>query len=127
MARIEVEGTVASVNGTGSGFRIEESWEGRDGRRSRRYWTAWFPRASSTAIPNKGDVVKANGFLSTKVSEKDARYVDHTIQEVRVEFVARASAYEVPPLADDYLPVDDYPPTDAWAVAPIPNDEDTPF
>lgn len=92
MAFVSVEGTVASVNGTGSGFRVEEAWEGREGRQSRRYWSVWLPKAASSVVPGKGDRVKVSGMLTAKVSERDPRFVDHTINEARVEVTARAEA-----------------------------------
>jgi hypothetical protein len=115
MASANVTGTVASLNSTGTGFRVEESWEGREGRQSRRYWSVWFPKDTGGMAPPIGSRVKVNGLLSTKVSERDARYVDHTLNEARVELLAAPAA----PAAE---------PVDAWSTpGSFGDDSLTPF
>lgn len=89
--KAEVEGTVASVNGTGSGFRVLEEWETRDGRGGKRYVAVWFPKTTSATVPNVGDTVKASGFVSAKVSERNPQYADLILNEARVEIVTRAT------------------------------------
>jgi hypothetical protein len=115
MARVEIEGEVASVNGTGSGFRVVESWEGRDGRAGKRYFAVWFPRSATASVPAVGERVKVQGFLSAKVSERDARYVDLTVNEARVERVE----YAAPVVTGEQFA--------AQASGNWPDDDNTPF
>ncbi|GAA5198610.1 hypothetical protein [Microbacterium jejuense] len=130
MASATVTGTVASLNSTGTGFRVEETWEGRDGRSSRRFWAVWFPKGTGGMAPPVNAHVKVTGLLGTKVSERDNRYVDHTINDAQVELLNGEPA----PAADHRAPVQPYvgnpaydtPPEDPWATAPIPESE-TPF
>lgn len=116
MARVTVEGLVASVNGTGTGFRVEEGYE-IDGKWYRRFYSCWFPKTATTAVPNTGDRVTVTGTLSAKVSARDRRFVDLTVNNARID--SRVTAETPPP--------DDTPPEDPWAVAPIPDGQDVPF
>jgi hypothetical protein len=73
--------------------------------------------------PPIGSRVKVNGLLSTKVSERDARYVDHTLNEARVELLEADAtsitrAGQAPAAAPE--------PVDAWATPGGFGDE-TPF
>lgn len=85
MAKTTVEGTVSRLNQSGNGFGLKEQRE-HQGRTYTTYWSVFPPRDQNAGV-NVGDRVKVDGFLRTKVSEKDARYVDHTVNEARVEAV----------------------------------------
>jgi hypothetical protein len=116
MARVTVEGVVASVNGTGTGFRVEEGFE-IDGKRYRRFFSCWFPKSATVAVPNTGDHVTVTGTLSAKVA-RDPRYVDLTINNARLEQRTQPASDPAP---------EDTPPEDPWGpVAHIPDGE-TPF
>lgn len=129
MARIEVEGTVASVNGTGSGFTVKETVTSptRAGFTWDVYWKAWLPRAATTQIPNKGDRVRIAGTWAGRVDKNNPKYIDHVLDDIQI--VDRQLAG--PPAA----PAEEGPPEDAWAstpgvaweVATVPADQDTPF
>lgn len=86
MAFVNVQGEVSRLHNSGGGFSLRESWQTKDGDRS-RYW-AVFPReAVSVAV---GDRVKVSGGLQTKVTEpkEDGRvFVDHAVGQAQVEVV----------------------------------------
>lgn len=86
MAFVNVQGEVTRLHNSGGGFSLRESWQTKDGDRS-RYW-AVFPKAPvSVAV---GDRVKVSGGLQTKVTEpkEDGRvFVDHTVGQAQVEVV----------------------------------------
>jgi hypothetical protein len=66
--------------------------------------------------PPIGSRVKVNGLLSTKVSERDARYVDHTLNEARVELL-EADATSITRAGQAPAPAVEPEPVDAWATA----------
>lgn len=123
MAKVTVEGVVASVNGTGTGFRVEEGYE-IDGKWFRRFYSCWFPKTASVAVPNQGDRVTVRGTLSAKVSTRDARFVDLTVNNTVI--IERSAAGAVQESRTS--PESEQPPEDPWGpVTPIPNDQDVPF
>lgn len=128
MASATVTGTVASLNSTGTGFRVEEAWEGRDGRSSRRFWAVWFAKGTGGMAPPVNARVKVTGLLSTKVSERDNRYVDHTINEAKVELLdgePRNNEQHPPVNGYDTPPEDPWANTPGWETVTVP--DETPF
>lgn len=90
MAFVNVEGTVSRLHNSGNGFGLKESWQSRDGERS-RYW-AVFPK--DPVQVSEGDRVKVSGGLQTKVTEprQDSKvYVDHTVGGAKIEVVSAQS------------------------------------
>lgn len=47
------------------------------------YWSVFPPKNADRTVA-EGDRVKVGGFLGTKVSERDARFVDHTLNNGKV-------------------------------------------
>lgn len=83
MANVTVEGTVSRINRNGVGFGIRETWTGRDGASKERYWAVWMPGTEPTRVI-VGDEVIAVGRLSSKVSPRDARFVDLAVQDAEI-------------------------------------------
>ena len=93
VAFVNVEGQVSRVHGSGGGFSIKESWQTKDGERS-RYW-AVFPGENVQVQP--GMRVKVSGALQTKVTDPkpdsqgvERHYVDHVVGQAKVEVVEQA-------------------------------------
>lgn len=107
MAYVTVEGTVSRINSRGNGFGVKEVNE-YNGKERVTFWSVFPPRDADRTV-REGDRVKVGGFLGTRVSERDARFVDHTLNNAKVlEAAAAVSAS-----------------TDSWA-APQPSN-DVPF
>lgn len=124
MAEVTVTGVVASVNGTGSGFTILETVNSptQPGKTWSRYWRCWMPKVASYAVPSKDDTLTVVGTWGGRVDEKNARYVDHILNDVRVD----RSVHE-PVQESRTYPDSEQPPEDPWGpVAQIPDGE-TPF
>jgi len=104
MAKVTVEGVVSRVNRTGNGFGVKESATVGD-RQIVTYWSVFPPKDAAVNVA-VDQPVKVQGFIRAKVSERDARYVDFTVNHATVEAGAA--------------------PADAWD-APNSYGEDTPF
>ena len=125
MADVVVAGEVVGLHKTGSGFRVRETWEVRGEVRS-RYWSV-FPRQGEPSVA-EGDVVRVEGRLATKVSERDARYVDHTVSDASVRPQEPRGAVNVSNVGsgtgfDQNGPQAGAQPnasSDPWTAAPIP-------
>lgn len=92
MAKINVEGVVSRVNRTGNGFGVKESQAVGDKTRT-TYWSVFPPRDASVSVV-VDQPVKVSGFLGAKVSERDARYVDFTVNHASVDAGAAPVAAE---------------------------------
>jgi hypothetical protein len=112
MATTVVEGTVSRINSRGNGFGLKEvsTYKFGDGKERVTYWSVFPPKDADRTVA-EGDRVKVSGFLGTKVSERDARFVDHTLNQAKVLEGATPAAA---------------PAADTWAGATTYNDE-TPF
>lgn len=82
MAYTTVEGTVSRLNNSGNGYGVKEE-QSFQGKTRTTYWSV-FPARGAVRDVQVGDVVKVGGFLGTKVSERDNRYVDHTLNNAKV-------------------------------------------
>jgi len=108
MAKVNIEGTVSRLNQTGNGFGLKEERQHQD-KTYTTYWSVFPPQGDARTV-NVGDRVKVDGFLRTEVSKRDARYVDHTVGQARVDVTGGAPAA---------------PAADPWATPPY--GDDTPF
>ena len=88
MAEVEVRGEVSRLNNSGNGFGLRETWQVR-GESKQRYWSV-FPPGDDPRTVNVGDVVTVAGRLGTKVSDRDNRYVDHTVNAHTVTVVTES-------------------------------------
>ena len=88
MAYTTVEGTVSRINSRGNGFGVKEVNSYGDKERV-TYWSVFPPKDADRTV-NEGDRVKISGFLGTRVSERDARFVDHTLNQAKVLEAAAA-------------------------------------
>ena len=82
MADVTVQGEVSRINAKGSGFGLRETRE-HNGKTFTTYWSVFPPRNVDRFV-NVGDLVTVTGGLGAKVSERDARYVDFTINNAQV-------------------------------------------
>jgi len=82
MAWVQVEGTVSRINSRGNGFGLKEVNE-YNGKERVTYWSVFPPKDADRTV-NEGDRIKVSGFLGTRVSERDARFVDHTLNQAKV-------------------------------------------
>ena len=82
MARVTVEGTVSRINSRGNGFGVREVQSWGDKERV-TYWSVFPPKDAERTVV-EGQTVKLEGFLGTRVSERDARFVDHTLNQAKV-------------------------------------------
>lgn len=119
MAHATVRGVVSRINSNGIGFSVKESWPKRDGTEAHRYWSVFLPDNVPVEVI-AGDEVTVTGQLRTAVSKRDARYVDHTISNARVEVTRQNGPRSWEPPVDDVPPDDPYADGPAWSVAPIP-------
>ena len=92
MARVTVEGTVSRINSRGNGFGVKEVQSWGDKERV-TYWSVFPPKDAERTVV-EGQTVKLEGFLGTRVSERDARFVDHTLNQAKV--LEAASVAPVP-------------------------------
>lgn len=90
MATTVVEGTVSRINSRGNGFGVREDNE-YQGKTRTTYWSVFPPKDADRTV-NEGDRVKVSGFLGTRVSERDARFVDHTLNQAKVLEAAAVAA-----------------------------------
>lgn len=120
MASTTVNGTVNRIFAS-KGFSVKETWSGRDGHSGTRYWSVFVPDGQPVTVA-EGDTVKVSGLLGTKVSTRDARYVDHTVSNAVVEVTGDAPArdYEPAPPSED-----PWATQHQWETTPIP--DETPF
>lgn len=88
MAKVSIEGVVSRLNTVGSGFGLKESRE-HNGKTYTTYWSVFPPRNEDRTV-NVGDRVEVDGFLRTEVSKRDGRYVDHTVNNARVNVTGGA-------------------------------------
>lgn len=110
MAHVEVTGVVHRINQNGIGFTVKESWTRRDGSgEGARYWSCWMPTPAPVEVI-VGEPVKVAGLLGAKVSTRDARYVDYTVNEATV---TRTGSAPTPAPEPEY--------TDAWETANVPD------
>jgi hypothetical protein len=82
MAYVTVEGTVSRINSRGNGWGLREAQE-YNGKERVTYWSVFPPKDADRTV-NEGDRIKVSGFLGTRVSERDARFVDHTLNQAKV-------------------------------------------
>ena len=82
MAYTTVEGEVARINSRGNGYAIREE-QTYNGKTRTTYWSVFPPKDAERTV-NEGDRIKVGGFLGTRVSERDARFVDHTLNQAKV-------------------------------------------
>lgn len=82
MADVTVSGTVSRINQTGNGFGVKEVVTFGEKTRT-TYWSVFPPRNVDRHV-QVGDPVTVTGGLGAKVSERDARYVDFTINNAQV-------------------------------------------
>ena len=82
MAYTTVEGTVSRINSRGNGFGVREDNE-YQGKTRTTYWSVFPPKDADRTV-SEGDRIKVSGFLGTRVSERDARFVDHTLNQAKV-------------------------------------------
>ena len=94
MAYTTVEGTVSRINSRGNGFGLKEVNSYGDKERV-TYWSVFPPKDAARTV-NEGDRVKVSGFLGTRVSERDARFVDHTLNQAKVLETAAAAVASAP-------------------------------
>ena len=107
MAYVTVEGIVSRINSRGNGFGLKEvqEWQGKE---RVTYWSVFPPKDAERTVV-EGDRVKLGGFLGTRVSERDARFVDHTLNQGKVlESLGSAALSQA---------------ADSWVPAPFPSDE----
>jgi hypothetical protein len=83
LAKVTVTGVVSRLNKSGNGFGVREVQEWSGNTRT-TYWSVFPPRDAARAVV-EGQEVTVSGFLGTKVSEKDGRFVDHTVNQAMVE------------------------------------------
>ncbi|MDR6907494.1 hypothetical protein J2X63_003202 [Agromyces sp. 3263] len=110
MAYTTVEGTVSRINSRGNGFGLREENE-YQGKTRTTYWSVFPPKDAARTV-SEGDRIKASGFLGTKVSERDARFVDHTLNQAKV--------------LEGAAPVVSAPAADTWTT-PADYSDNTPF
>ena len=89
MATTVVEGTVSRINSRGNGFGVKEVQSYGDKERV-TYWSVFPPKDADRTVV-EGQRVKVSGFLGTRVSERDARFVDHTLNQARVVEAAQVA------------------------------------
>jgi len=82
MAYVSVEGTVSRINSRGNGFGLKEENE-FNGKTKTTYWSVFPPKDADRTV-QEGQKIKVSGFLGTRVSERDARFVDHTLNQAKV-------------------------------------------
>ena len=82
MAYVTVEGTVSRINSRGNGWGLREASE-YNGKERVTYWSVFPPKDADRTVV-EGQSVKVSGFLGTRVSERDARFVDHTLNQAKV-------------------------------------------
>jgi len=82
MARVTVEGTVSRINSRGNGFGVKEVQSWGDKERV-TFWSVFPPKDTERTVV-EGQQVRLEGFLGTRVSERDARFVDHTLNQAKV-------------------------------------------
>ena len=103
MAHVTVEGTVSRINSRGNGFGLREENE-YQGKTRTTYWSVFPPKDADRTV-SEGDRIKVSGFLGTRVSERDARFVDHTLNQAKVvEGAAVAPVVESAPSWDANTP-----------------------
>jgi hypothetical protein len=90
MAVVTVEGTVSRINSRGNGWGLKEVQSYGDKERV-TYWSVFPPKDADRTVV-EGQRVKVSGFLGTRVSERDARFVDHTLNQAKVLETAAAVA-----------------------------------
>ena len=97
MAYTTVEGTVSRINSRGNGWGLKEVQE-YNGKERVTFWSVFPPRDADRTV-QEGDWVKVGGFLGTRVSERDARFVDHTLNQAKVlEIVGVAPVVDAGPV-----------------------------
>jgi hypothetical protein len=103
VAQVVVEGTVSRINSRGNGFGLKEVNSFGDKERV-TYWSVFPPKDADRTV-NEGDRVKISGFLGTRVSERDARFVDHTLNQAKVlETAAAVVSAQAEPQWDSSTP-----------------------
>jgi hypothetical protein len=95
MATTVVEGTVSRINSRGNGFGLKEVNSYGDKERV-TYWSVFPPKDADRTVV-EGQTVKVSGYLGTRVSERDARFVDHTLNQAKVLETAAAPVVESAP------------------------------
>jgi len=95
MATTVVEGTVSRINSRGNGYGVKEVQSYGDKERV-TYWSVFPPKDADRTV-NEGDRIKVSGFLGTRVSERDARFVDHTLNQAKVLEGVAAPVVEAAP------------------------------
>lgn len=101
MSYVTVEGTVSRINSRGNGFGLKEVQE-YQGKERVTYWSVFPPKDADRTV-SEGDRIKVAGFLGTRVSERDARFVDHTLNQAKVlEAVGVAPVVDAGPVADTW-------------------------
>lgn len=104
MAYTTVEGTVSRINSRGNGFGLKEVNSYGDKERV-TYWSIFPPKDADRTV-TEGQTIKVSGFLGTKVSERDARFVDHTLNQAKV--LEGAAPVVASPAADSWSTPADY-------------------
>jgi hypothetical protein len=94
MARGIVDGTVTKIIRSGGGAMIRETWQNRNGVTKSRNWTAWAPDGKSVPV-RVGDLVTVTGRLGVKVSPRDNRYIDTSLQAATFTLIEAADEGEV--------------------------------
>ena len=105
MAYTTIEGTVSRINSRGTGFGVKETWQEK-GEEKFRYWSVFLPDGVERTVV-EGQTVKVSGGLRTRVSERDARFVDHTLNQAKVLETA-APVVAAPAAADTWAPATNY-------------------
>jgi len=96
MAYVTVEGTVSRINSRGNGWGLREAQE-YNGKERVTFWSVFPPKDADRTV-QEGQKIKVSGFLGTRVSERDARFVDHTLNQAKVLEAVVAAA----PAADTW-------------------------
>ena len=102
MAVVTVEGTVSRINSRGNGWGLKEVQSYGDKERV-TYWSVFPPKDADRTVV-EGQRIKVSGFLGTRVSERDARFVDHTLNQAKVLETAAAPVVESAPSWDANTP-----------------------
>lgn len=82
MAKVSVDGVVSRLNSRGNGFGVREVQEFNGSERT-TFWSVFPPKDAPRTVV-EGQRVMVEGFLRTRVSERDARFVDHTLNGARL-------------------------------------------
>ena len=100
MAKVSVEGVVSRLNSRGNGFGVREAQEFNGSERT-TFWSVFPPKDAPRTVV-EGQRVTVEGFLRTRVSERDARFVDHTLNGARLVGEPVPAPQEPTPGSGDY-------------------------